>query len=264
VARRSEKANQRSEAVWTALADPTRRAILDLLRQRPRTLGDIADCFAVSRFAIRKHLNALERAQLVVVRWTGRERWNYLNVVPLQAVYERWVTPYQAIWGGRLSRLKTNLEGETKMPSTSASECALQRVEFEVHIAAPAANVWRALTEQTTFWWPKPFYTGPALGFHLEAKIGGRLYEDWGSGAGVIWYEVFGLNPGVSLDLRGNLGVTFGPAVSLLHLELVPRKGLVVFKVSEATIGTAGDLAEKTSGWEQIFGSLKAHVEGAR
>src|SRR5687768_10302830 len=88
------------DAVWQALADPTRRAILDLLRTGPAPLGVIAERFPTSRFAIRKHLNVLEAAHLVVVRWQGRERWNYLNVTPLRTVYERWVSPYQQLWAG--------------------------------------------------------------------------------------------------------------------------------------------------------------------
>lgn len=72
--------------VWQALADPTRRTILDLLRVAPRTSGQLAAQFETTRFAVRKHLNRLEAAGLVVVRRTGRERWNYLNAMPLHMV----------------------------------------------------------------------------------------------------------------------------------------------------------------------------------
>lgn len=86
--------------VWAALADPTRRAILDRLREGPRTVGQLTDEFPTSRFAIRKHLNILEAARLVVVRWNGRERWNYLNATPIHTVCERWLTPYRQLWAG--------------------------------------------------------------------------------------------------------------------------------------------------------------------
>jgi DNA-binding transcriptional ArsR family regulator len=76
--------------VWQALADPTRRAIMDLLRQAPRTTGALAEQFPTTRFAIMKHLTVLETAGLVVIRRRGRERWNHLNAVPLELVYERW------------------------------------------------------------------------------------------------------------------------------------------------------------------------------
>jgi DNA-binding transcriptional ArsR family regulator len=116
--------------VWGALADPTRRAILDLLQDGPKTLGQLADQFPVSRFAIRKHLNILESADLVLVRWQGLERWNFLNVVPLQTVYERWVTPCQRLWSYRLTALKDDPEGAV-MTGSSSVPLTLERVELE-------------------------------------------------------------------------------------------------------------------------------------
>lgn len=79
-------------AVWLVLADPTRRRILDMLRERPRTTGDIASHFEVSRIAIMRHLQVLAASGLISSRKRGRERWHYLNAVPLQRMYERWST----------------------------------------------------------------------------------------------------------------------------------------------------------------------------
>lgn len=101
-----------SDAVWRALADPTRRRILDLLRDGPRTTGALAESFRrLSRFAVMKHLAVLESAGLVVVRRRGRERWNHLNAVPIRAIYERWVRPYEAVWATRLLSLQRHIEG---------------------------------------------------------------------------------------------------------------------------------------------------------
>jgi DNA-binding transcriptional ArsR family regulator len=247
--------------VWSALADPTRRAILDLLRGGPRTLGDIAAQFPTTRFSIRKHLNALEAAHLVLVRRQGRERWNHLNVTPLQDVYERWVTPYQQIWAGKLSSLRAHIEGESVV-NAQATAATLERVELEIEIAASRERVWRALVDETTRWWPRDFYTGAAKGFHIEPKIGGRVYEDWGGGAGVLWYQVFAIHPGVSLDLHGAMGVPYGPAITLLHLELAVTAEGTMLKVSDSTIGVAGDRRARTEGWQRVFGEgLKAYVE---
>lgn len=107
---KSQPVSEELTPVWTALADPTRRAILDLLRERARTTGEIADEFPTTRFAVMKHLNVLESAKLIVVRREGRERWNHLNVIPLQALYDRWVKPYHAIWSSRMTKLKSELE----------------------------------------------------------------------------------------------------------------------------------------------------------
>ena len=98
------------EAVWKALADPVRRKILDLLRDRPRTTNGVAAAFLVSRFAIMKHLRILERSGLVLVERRGRERWNHLNAVPLRRVYERWISGYADLWAGSLLGLKRHVE----------------------------------------------------------------------------------------------------------------------------------------------------------
>ena len=96
--------------VFKALADGTRRKILDLLSERPLTTGELCAAFPVSRFAVMKHLSVLEKAGLVLVRRRGRERFNHLNAVPLQELYERWMRPYEAHWARSLLSLKRRLE----------------------------------------------------------------------------------------------------------------------------------------------------------
>jgi DNA-binding transcriptional ArsR family regulator len=101
------------DPVWKALSDPTRRAILDLLRQKPRTTTEIVDVFPhLSRFGVMKHLDVLREAQLVDTRESGRQRLNSLNVTPLRQIYERWVTPFEDLWSSQLLRLKEKVEDE--------------------------------------------------------------------------------------------------------------------------------------------------------
>lgn len=100
--------------IWRALADPTRRAILDLLRRGRMTTGDLADRFDQSRFGIMKHLGVLTEAGLVVVEREGRLRWNHLNPVPIRDVYRRWVAPFEEDALERLERLKQHAERAVK------------------------------------------------------------------------------------------------------------------------------------------------------
>lgn len=106
------------ELIWRALADPTRRRILDLLKAGPRTTGDLSDQFPISRFAVMKHLSTLEGAGLVIVERRGRERWNYLNAVPIRQIYERWISGYAGLWAASLLRLKRMVEAHPKSEST--------------------------------------------------------------------------------------------------------------------------------------------------
>ena len=90
------------DRTWKALADPTRRELLDLLRRRPRTTGELAAGFEMSRFGVMKHLGLLEQAGLVRVERRGRERWNHLNPLPIQRIWKRWVKPFEAAAADRL------------------------------------------------------------------------------------------------------------------------------------------------------------------
>jgi len=99
------------DPVWKALSDPTRRAILDLLRDGPCTTTEIVKQFPdLTRFGVMKHLSVLREAGLVQDRWEGRRRINSLNVIPIRQIYERWVSGYQDLWASKLMSLKQSLE----------------------------------------------------------------------------------------------------------------------------------------------------------
>jgi DNA-binding transcriptional ArsR family regulator len=99
------------DAVWKALSDPTRRAILDLLRQGPRTTTELVEAFPkLSRFGVMKHIDVLRAAGLVETREEGRQRVNSLNVVPIRQIYERWVGRFEELWSSHLLRIKESAE----------------------------------------------------------------------------------------------------------------------------------------------------------
>ena len=103
-----------SDFVWKALADPTRRQILDLLRDGPRTTTDIVDNFPdLSRFGVMKHLDVLRDSGLVVTRSEGRRRMNSLNAAPLRDVIERWIGKYEGYWANTMLRVKESAESKT-------------------------------------------------------------------------------------------------------------------------------------------------------
>jgi DNA-binding transcriptional ArsR family regulator len=95
------------DPVWKALSDPTRRAILDFLRDGSRTTTEIVEAVPyLTRFGVMKHLDVLRQAQLVHTREEGRQRVNSLNVTPIRRIYERWVGPFQELWSSELLRIK--------------------------------------------------------------------------------------------------------------------------------------------------------------
>lgn len=98
------------DAVWRALSDPSRRSILDLLRERPMTTGELCGFFDFSRFAVMKHLKVLESAGLIVIERRGRERINHLNPIPIQAIHRRWIRPFEQLGADRMLRIKAIAE----------------------------------------------------------------------------------------------------------------------------------------------------------
>ena len=102
------------DRVFKALADPTRRFLLDLLFSRDgRTLTELESELSMSRFGVMKHLRVLEDADLVVTRRSGREKLHFLNPVPIQMIHERWIDKYTERHASALLDLRSELENES-------------------------------------------------------------------------------------------------------------------------------------------------------
>lgn len=260
------------ELVWKALADPTRREILDLLKDQPLSTGQLCVPFELSRFAIMKHLAILEKAGLVVVRRVGRERFNHLNAVPIRQIYERWVRSYEGQWASNLLDLKSQIEeGKDKAMTVNLANTAafgVAQVELEIPIMAKPARVWEALVKETSRWWLKDFHTSPSTKrFVIDARIGGHAYEDSGDGTGQIWYTVMGVQAQESVMLHGLLTPAFGgPAQSILQLTLKSSGKGTILQLSDTIYGKVGpEKKEQTSeGWRMLFeDGLRKFVEAS-
>ena len=136
------RANMEHEAVFRALADPTRRRLLDLLFDRDgRTVTELVSELPMTRFGVMKHLRVLEEAGLITTRKVGRERLHYLNPVPIQLISDRWINKYSAARASVLADLKTVLEGGKAMTTD-----AKPRLVNQIIIKAPQQRVWEAIT----------------------------------------------------------------------------------------------------------------------
>lgn len=104
-------ARDSDDRVFKALAGADRRHILDLLKDAPSTTGDICKKLPhLNRCTVMQHLGVLEDAELVITRKRGRSRWNYLDVGPVQGIYDRWIGEYASPSANLLGRLKRDLE----------------------------------------------------------------------------------------------------------------------------------------------------------
>ncbi|MEO1166682.1 MAG: helix-turn-helix domain-containing protein, partial [Chloroflexota bacterium] len=126
------------ELVFKALADEHRRTLLDaLFKEDGQTLSELCSYLPMTRYGVMKHLGILEEAGLITSEKVGREKHHYLNAVPLQQVYERWVSKYTRPWAHSLVNLKTHVEGR---------QMASKHIQQIFNRATPQV-VWNALTE---------------------------------------------------------------------------------------------------------------------
>jgi DNA-binding transcriptional ArsR family regulator len=108
----------RADAVFQALGNAQRRKILDIVRAKPGcTVSEVVKEFDTSRIAVMKHLNVLYEADLLLHEKVGRSRHLYLNVIPIQLIYDRWSDDYAEFWGGKLADLKYRVEGNNAVES---------------------------------------------------------------------------------------------------------------------------------------------------
>lgn len=104
-----------ADNTWKALSDPTRRAILDVLRDGPKQTTAIVERFPeLSRFAVMKHLEVLRSAKLVNTRSEGRVRVNALNAAPIRDILERWISKYESFWSNTLLRVRDDAENKSQ------------------------------------------------------------------------------------------------------------------------------------------------------
>ena len=143
--------------MFRALADPTRRRLLDeLFKDDGQTLSALEKRLPITRFGVMKHLRILERAGLIVTRRRGREKLHYLNPVPIRLVHDRWVSKFAAPWAAALTDIKHRLEDKTMVKV------------FEIYIKTTPERLWEAITNP-----------------EMRAKytFGVRVHSNWTAGS---------------------------------------------------------------------------------
>jgi uncharacterized protein YndB with AHSA1/START domain len=234
--------------VFKALADPTRRRLLDdLFEEDGQTLGTLEQRLPMTRFGVMKHLKVLEEAGLVITKRRGREKLHFLNPVPIRLVHDRWVSKYAEPWAAALSGLKKRIEEEH-----------MEKV-FEIYIKTTPERLWEAITDSemrrtynfgvgiTSDWAPDSRYESVhpgagltiAEGENLEVEPPRRLVQSFNA----LWSD--------DVKAEGTSKVTW---------EIEP-----VGDSCRLTV-THGDLREDANdelygGWPMILSGLKTLLE---
>jgi DNA-binding transcriptional ArsR family regulator/uncharacterized protein YndB with AHSA1/START domain len=158
------------DPVFRALADPTRRSLLDSLDARNgQTLGELCAGVDIARQSVSKHLAVLEAAGLVTTRWRGREKLHFLDAAPINAIADRWISQYDRRRAEALADLKTALEQGDPMSSTTTD--ARTEFVYTTYIRTTPEQLWEALTD--------PAFT--------RRYWGVALISDWQVGSTITW-----------------------------------------------------------------------------
>lgn len=233
-----------SETVWRALASPHRRKLLDLLKDGPRTTGQLTkELSDLSRFAVMQHLGVLEEAGLLLARRDGRSRLNYLNPIPIQELYERWMRSHSTIAAETALHLKRYAETSNEVAQTmDQSEYRHVKIELELHINAPIERVFKAVTEEFGNWWPHRYK--PDSECFCDPVVGGKIGERFSNGGGAIYGEIVYLDPPYKWVSSGSSSLNKGShGYSIETLE--EHEGGTLLKRSMNIWGTVPQELEK-------------------
>src|SRR5579862_7082968 len=235
------------DAVFKALADPTRRSLLDeLFEEDGQTLTALERRLPMSRIGVMKHLRVLEEAGLVVTRRRGREKLHFLNAVPIRLVHDRWVSKYAEPWAATLTAIKHTLEDRP-----------MEKV-FEIYIKTTPERLWEAITDEemrrrytfgvgvTSDWTPGSSYQGVArggvpilAGENLEVDPPRRLVQSFDA----LWSD----------DVR-----TEGTSRVTWEIEPVGDSCKLTVTHDQLRDGAHGEVY---GGWPQILSGLKTLLE---
>ena len=242
------------DAVFRALADPTRRLLLDRLRQHDgRTLGELCEHLEMARQSATQHLDVLVRAGLVTVVRRGRERLHYLNPVPIHEMQRRWISEFDRPRLGALSDIKNQAE-EYAMSSTSVPTYV-----YVTYIRAGAQQVWRALTDAdlTARYWGHANISDWQPGSPWEHR---RVD---GSGAVDVVGRVVEAEPPTRLVITFEDSVDVDPPrdPSVVTFLVEPHQDIVRLTVTHENLPNQEMLAGISSGWPAVLANLKSLLE---
>ena len=230
------------DAVFKALADPTRRALLDRLHERNgQTLGELCEPLAMARQSATQHLDVLEAANLISVVRRGRQKLHYLNPVPLWTIQERWIERFERPRLRTLSAIKRQAE-EATVPDQPD-------YVYVTYIESSAQRVWDALTDAdlTAEFWGHSNVS--------DWQVGSRWEHRRVDGSGIA--DVTGTV--LETDPPRRLKLTFD--VSVVTFDIEPFHDIVRLTVTHENLPDEAALRAISAGWPAVFANLKSLLE---
>jgi uncharacterized protein YndB with AHSA1/START domain/DNA-binding transcriptional ArsR family regulator len=244
------------DLVFKALADPTRRQLLDRLREHDgQTLGELCEGIGMTRQSATQHLGLLEAANLISARKQGRQKLHHLNVVPLHEIQERWIDAFERPRLRALSTIKQRAEDATAMTDVIDASKTKTYV-YVTYIQATPETVWEAITD--------PDLTAAYWGHRNESdwQVGSPWAHVRNDGSGVVDVagEVLECDPPRRLVTTWAGADGQSPDVSKLTMELVPTGSVVKLTVTHEDL-IDDHYRQVSGGWPVVLSNLKSFLE---
>lgn len=252
------------DAVWSALAHPARRRLVQVLRDGPQPTGALHTALAdlgqaPSRFATQRHLQVLREANLVLVTARGRERLNALNGSTLHRATTGWLPGPDRALATSLDRLRFTAEQEDSTMSPIHSLHVVQAIT----ISAPMERVWSALVDEPSQWWGSPYLLieDGRTKLAIDARLGGQV-EEIAAAHRASWGTITEISPGHILAWTGRMGMG-GAATGTVTYRLDPEGEDTRVTVTHVAIGTFGQGAVDSYdyGWADLQARLRTWVQ---
>jgi uncharacterized protein YndB with AHSA1/START domain/predicted transcriptional regulator len=239
------------DEIFKALADPGRRTLLDaLFREDGQTMTELQTVLPMSRFGVMKHLQLLEKAGLITSVKVGRERMHYLNPVPIQQVYDRWVSKYAGTFTGALTRLKYELEETQPLAETTTHV-------YEIYIRTTPERLWQALTDGDD---TVNYYFG-ARAENMTA-VGEEYRLAGASGKPFIDGRVIEVHPPRKLVTTFIPHFAESTVETTVTYEITPDDGMCKLTLRHEGLVVGDPTFDGFSdGWARIFSALKTYLE---
>lgn len=254
------------DQVFKALADPTRRLLLDRLFTRDgRTLSDLESDVDMTRFGVMKHLRLLEEAGLITTRKSGREKLHFLNVVPIRLIHDRWIDKYTEPQVAALTALKTELE---QPMTTTANDTTVQ--VHRVYIKATPQAIWDAITKPE---WSQRYGYGGLVSYDLRPggrfeSLPGENMPDLDPKKPVVEGEVVESDPPYKLVQTWRPTWLDEPATTLTYEIKETQDGVCSLTLThdlhnapQTAAQTAGNVEGAGGGWPEVLSDLKSLLE---
>jgi len=251
----TKQSHEIMDKIFKALSDKNRRQILDLVKKKPGiNVNELTEYFEFSRFAVMKHLKIMVEAELIVPQKSGKNKLLYINPMPIQYIYDRWISKFSQVWASSLSQLKYSLEEEGEKVENNLKHI------FVTYIKTDVKKVWKALTSGEL---TKKYYHGSEMrsALTLGSSIDFIVLDEDGKEVSAVKGKILEVIPNKKLSHTFEFHSNEDKPTRVTF-ELEEVEGMVKLTLTHDEFeGETETYKSVFEGWSYILSGLKTYLE---